>query len=58
MGYKKVVDFYFSQEVEHCRHLAQLRATDDVGELLMFASAQTHNLILGTYDYHSNLVYM
>ncbi|XP_065909526.1 uncharacterized protein [Dysidea avara] len=34
------------QEVEHCRHLARLRAADDVGELLMFASAQTHNLIL------------
>lgn len=34
------------QEVEQSRSLAQQRAADDTGELLVFASLQTHSLIL------------
>lgn len=39
-----------TQEAEQGKSLAQQRAMDDAGELLIFASLQTHGLILGMHD--------
>ena len=42
-----LLSIIIKQEAEQSKSLAQQRAIDDAGELLVFASLQTHSLILG-----------